>query len=165
VELKAGEAMVSSERPSNAFAVVAAEGRTILRRGQVNVRNQAGEVCVTCLAGEAEVQQGDARVSLRAGQQVRYGGQRLHAAEAVDTTVTSAWRKGLLIFRDTPLQRVVDELNRYRAGKIFLVGDDLARRPVYGVFRTDQIQGAIGQIRDLTGARLVDLPGGVVLLR
>ncbi len=165
VEIKAGEALISSDRPSDPFAVVASDGRTILRSGQVNIRNQDGEVCVTCLAGAAEVQRGDARASLTAGQQVRYDGQRLHAIEAVDTAVTSAWRKGLLIFRDTPLQSVVDELNRYRAGKIFLVGDDLARRPVYGVFRTDQIQSAIEQIRDLTGARLVDLPGGVVLLR
>nr|WP_281360068.1 DUF4880 domain-containing protein [Caulobacter soli] len=165
VELKTGEALISSDRASDPFVVAAADGRTLVRRGQVNIRNQAGEVCVTCLAGEAEVQRGEARVLLAAGEQVRYADHQLRATEAVDTAVTSAWQKGLLIFRDTPLQNVVDELNRYRTGKIFLVGDSLARRPVYGVFRIDQIQGAIEQIRDLTGARLVDLPGGVVLLR
>jgi transmembrane sensor len=166
IELKAGEALVSADRPGeSAFVVAAAKGRTTLSQGQVNVRGDGEGVCVTCLAGEARVEYGGRRAWLTAGDQVRYGDRGLGATEAVDTTVTSAWRKGLLIFRDTPLQSVVDELNRYRPGKIFLVGEALARRPVYGVFRTSQIGAAIDQIRDLTGARLVDLPGGVVLLR
>lgn len=165
IELKAGEAVVSADRPDGAFVVAAAEGRTTLSQGQVNVRGDGGSVCVTCLAGEAQVEYGGRLARLTAGDQVRYGDLGLGATETVDTAVTSAWRKGLLIFRDTPLQSVVDELNRYRPGKIFLVGEALARRPVYGVFRTSQIQDAIDQIRDLTGARLVNLPGGAVLLR
>jgi transmembrane sensor len=166
VELKTGEAMVSADRPGEAvFVVAAAKGRTILSQGQVNIRDDDGRICVTCLAGEARVEHGGRHARLKTGDQVRYDDRGLRAPEAVDTAVTSAWRKGLLIFRDTPLQSVVDELNRYRPGKIFLIGEALARRPVYGVFRTNQIQDAIGQIRDLTGARLIDLPGGAVLLR
>lgn len=166
IEIQAGEAMVSADRPDGArFLVSAAQGRILVSQGQVNVRHDGGDVCVTCLGGTAEVEQHGRRASLGPGDQLRYGDAGLGPTEPVDTLVTSAWRKGLLIFRDTPLQTVVDELNRYRPGKIFLVGEALARRPVYGVFRTSQIQNAITQIRDLTGARLVDLPGGVALLR
>ncbi|MDG2527263.1 FecR family protein [Caulobacter endophyticus] len=166
IEVQAGEAMISADRRGEVpFLVRAAQGRILVSQGQVNVRHDGAEVCVTCLGGEAELQHRGGGVRLTTGGQVRYGQNGLGATVAVDTLVTSAWRRGLLIFRDTPLQSVVDELNRYRPGKILLVGDALARRPVYGVFRTSQIQAAIEQIRDLTGARLVDLPGGVVLLR
>jgi transmembrane sensor len=166
VEVQAGEAMVSADRPGEApFLVRAAQGRILVGQGQVNVRHEGGQVCVTCLGGAVEIQHRGRGMRLTPGGQVRYGQDGLGATQAVDTLVTSAWRKGLLIFRDTPLQSVVDELNRYRPGKIFLVGEALARRPVYGVFRTSQIQAAIEQIRDLTGARIVDLPGGAVLLR
>uniref|UniRef100_B0T7P3 Anti-FecI sigma factor, FecR n=1 Tax=Caulobacter sp. (strain K31) TaxID=366602 RepID=B0T7P3_CAUSK len=165
IELQSGEAAISAQRTGGAFAIQAGEGRTILNQGQVNVRNDDGTVCVTCLAGVAVVEHPGGSVRLNAGGQVRYDGRRLGKAEPVDTALASAWRKGLLIFRDAPLQGVVDELNRYWPGKIFLVGAALAKRPVYGVFHIDQIQEAVDQIRDLTGAKLTPLPGGVMLLR
>ena len=164
IRLQSGEAAISALR-ADAFAVEAADGRTTLDRGQVNIRNDDGAVCVTCLAGEATVERLGRSVRLSAGGQVRYDRRGLGAAEPVDTAVASAWRKGLLIFRDAPLQNVVDELNRYWPGKIFLVDGALARRPVYGVFHVDQIENAVDQIRDLTHARLTRLPGGVLLLR
>jgi len=164
IDLQSGEAAVSAQR-AGAFAIVAGDGRTVLDQGQVNVRNDDGAVCVTCLAGAAVVERRGASVRLSAGDHVRYDARGLGAAQATDTALASAWRKGLLIFRDAPLQTVVDELNRYWPGKIFLVDSALAKRPVYGVFHVSQVQDAVVQIRDLTGARLVKLPGRVMLLR
>ena len=38
----------------------------------------------------------------------------------VDTVVVTAWRDGVLVFRNTPLVRVIEEVNRYRPGRIIL---------------------------------------------
>ncbi len=168
VELVSGEAALSVHRTSGQpFAMVANGARTLVSEGALNIRHDRGDggvVCVTCLQGGAELVHPDGRLQLAAGQQVTYTAKRLDPVRTTDLTLVSAWRNGLLIFRDTPLQQVVNELNRYRPGKIVLVDAALARRPVYGIFQIHQIGRAVKQVQDLTGARAVDLPGGIVLL-
>jgi transmembrane sensor len=168
VELVSGEAALSVHRSGEpAFAVVAGGARTLVSDGSLNIRHDRGDggvVCVTCLQGGAELVHPQGRLQLAAGQQVSYTSTRLDPVRASDPTLVSAWRHGLLIFRDTPLQQVVDELNRYRPGKIVLVDAALARRPVYGIFQIREIGRAVKQVQDLTGARATGLPGGLVLL-
>lgn len=168
VELVSGEAALSVHRGSGpAFAVIASGARTVVSNGTLNIRHDRNDgevVCVTCLQGSAEVVHPNGRLQLAAGQQVTYTAQRLDPARTTDLTLVTAWRNGLLIFRDTPLQQVVDELNRYRPGKIVLVDAALARRPVYGIFQIRQIGRAVKQVQDLTGVRAIDLPGGITLL-
>jgi transmembrane sensor len=168
IELVSGEAALNVHRDGGAaFAVLASGARTLVSDGALNIRHDRGDggvVCVTCLQGSAELVHPAGRLQLAAGQQVAYTSNRLDPVRSTDVTLVSAWRKGLLIFRDTPLQQVVDELNRYRPGKIVLVDAALARRPVYGIFQIHQIGGAVKQVQDLTGARAIDLPGGIVLL-
>jgi transmembrane sensor len=83
---------------------------------------------------------------------------------SVDAQVAAAWRKGLLIFRDTPLADAVEAVNRYRSGKIILTNEALASRPVNGLFHTDQIDNAVDQFQQLLHVDVTHLPGGVVLL-
>jgi transmembrane sensor len=163
VELVSGEAAVTV-RPGSAFTVAAGAGRILVADGSADVRNDAGRICVTCLRGVTEVIHPLGRLKLEAGGQATYAGGRLDAPERVDLVVASAWRRGLLIFRDAPLQQVVDELNRYRNGRIVLVDPALAKRPVYGVFQIRQIATAVHQVQALTGAKATILPGGLVLL-
>ncbi|MGC1304261.1 MAG: FecR domain-containing protein [Caulobacteraceae bacterium] len=165
VELVSGEAAITARRASGApFSVIAEGGRTLLTDGVVNLRKDGTSICVTCIRGAAEVIHPAGRIRLEAGRQVVYTPGALEPARAADVTLATAWRRGLLIFRDAPLQQVVDELNRYRPGKIVLVDAALARRPVYGVFQIQQIGRAVEQVQGLTGARATHLPGGLVLL-
>jgi transmembrane sensor len=165
VRLVSGEAVVTAHQPQNAaFAVAAGAGRTLVADAGVNIRVDGGSVCVTCLSGAVEIVHPVRRVRVEAGRQVVYTDRSLGALQAVDVAVTTGWRRGVLIFRDAPLQQVVDELNRYRPGKIVLLGSVLPRRPVYGVFQIRNIAKAVDQVRMLTGARATHLPGGLVLL-
>ena len=70
----------------------------------------------------------------------------------------------MLEFNDVPLAQVVDEINRYRAGRILLMGDRLAGSRVQARFPLDQLADAALLIRDVYGARVTMLPGGIVLL-
>ena len=102
--------------------------------------------------------------TLAAGQQLSYGDSGQGFAVAVDPAVVTAWKRGMLIFRNAPLAQVIAELNRYRPGKIILLNKALADRKVVAGFRLDQIGDAVGYLCQAVGAQARSLPGGVVLL-
>jgi len=70
----------------------------------------------------------------------------------------------MLVFDDTPLAEVIDEINRYRPGMILLLNAQLGQRRVQARFRLDQLVQVAGLIRDACGARVAELPGGVLLV-
>jgi transmembrane sensor len=165
IELISGEAKVSaSVDPAGPLVVVAAGGRMTAARADFNVRHDGGGVCVTCLDGMVEVASLDgATVRLQPRHQVIYTRSGLGPVVPVDPAIVTAWRSGSLIFHDRPLAQVVEEVNRYRPGRIILTDSDLGRLPVNGIFHLDRIDGVIAQFQKL-GARVTSLPGGIVLL-
>ncbi|MGE7993067.1 FecR family protein [Pseudomonas sp. NPDC089554] len=73
------------------------------------------------------------------------------------------WQRGVLVFERQPLAEVVARLNRYRDGRLVVLGDELARREVSGVFRLDSL-GAAGEVlsNELKAQRVA--VGGVTLI-
>ncbi|MFG3757292.1 hypothetical protein ACGE32_33645, partial [Klebsiella pneumoniae] len=92
----------------------------------------------------------------------RRGG--LGAVTAVDPTVVTAWRSGYLMFRKEPLDRVIAEVNRYRPGRIVLLDATLGRGLVTARFKLDRLDDVMIQVHEVFGARVRNLPGGVVLI-
>ncbi len=82
----------------------------------------------------------------------------------VDSAQVTAWQSGLLVFRSKPLSLVIDEVNRYRSGKIIITNSDLKQRVVNGTFQVNKLDDFVGQVQQLFGARATSLPGGIVLL-
>lgn len=165
VELIAGEAAIATgATAAKPFVVIAADGRVIASRARFNVRHDRSDVCVTCLDGEVQVEHGGQVATLRQQQQVLYGGRGLDPVITVDPAVVTAWQEGMLVFRNEPLARVIDEVNRYRAGKIVLMNAQLGRRVVEASFRIDRIDDVITLVRDAYDARVTRLPGGIVVL-
>ncbi|HCP78137.1 MAG TPA: iron dicitrate transport regulator FecR, partial [Pusillimonas sp.] len=74
-------------------------------------------------------------------------------------------RERRLVFNDVPLAEVVKELNRYWPGKLVLMSETLGRRRVQAQFSLDRLSDATALIRDVYGADVTELPGGVVMLR
>jgi transmembrane sensor len=165
VELIAGQASFSlAERGAKSFRVLAAGGRTIATLAHFDVRLTGTGACVTCLSHDVAVDYRGQRVPLQEGQQVVYDDTGLRAVAAIDPAVASSWQQGIIIFKMTPLADVIDELNRYRSGRIILLTSGLARSPVSGRFRIDQPNEVLTQIERAFSVRRRDLPGGVVLL-
>lgn len=164
IELIAGEAEISAAvDPAVPFTAIAADGSATASQARFNLRHDDAGVCVTCLEGMTEVSQRHRAVQLQPGQQVTYTADGLGGVAAVDTEVVTAWRDGLLIFHDRPLTQVVDEVNRYRPGKVILTNEALGRLTVNGVFHLDRIGDVIEQFRKL-GVQVTSLPGGIVFL-
>jgi transmembrane sensor len=165
LELVAGEVDVSvGAAQAQPLCIAAAGGRIDADRANFNVRCDGPSVRVTCTEGAVRVTGRSAVTTLVAGQQVSYGDGMQETAAAVDTTVVTAWKRGMLIFRNAPLPQVIAELNRYRPGKIILLNKGLAKRTVVAGFRLDQIGEAVRYLGLAVGAEIRSLPGGVVLL-
>lgn len=165
IELVAGEAEVVADASGATRIRVAAEGGAVSAvRARFNIRNIDGEVCVTCLAGEVDVVRGAQRARLDAGRQLRYGAAGLGPVAAVDTGAVSAWRRRQLVFNQVPLAEVVAEVNRYRHGRLVLTSEALGRSKVQASFSIDRLDDVAFLVRDVYGAQLTQLPGGIVLL-
>lgn len=163
-DLIAGEAAIDASASANVVEVAAGAARTRIRHGQVEVRRMASLVCVTCINGQATVVHAAGTVPMRARQQLTYDDRALQALVNVDAEAMPAWREGYLRFRDTPLGDVINEINRYRPGKVVLLKTQLETRPVNGRFQIHALDNAIVQIERSFGLMVRNLPGGVVLL-
>lgn len=172
IELEAGEAEVRVGRPLNARGeaaapatqVVAGAGRITAREARFNLRYLDGEASLCCLSGSLRLAHALGAYDVAAGQELRYDGQRVMPPVAADTEAVTAWRRGWLVFDRVPLADVVEELNRYRRGRLVLLNSRLGRRRVQARFALAQVADAEQLIRDAYGAEVTRLPGGVVLL-
>lgn len=165
VELIAGEAsFVSMLRTQRPLVVLAADGRMTTNRANFGVRRVGQAVCVTCVNGSVSVElPADAKM-IGAGQQMRYDRNGLGDAVTADVELVTAWQHGVLIFRSTPLSEVVEEINRYRPGRVVLLDATLAKKTVSGRFRTDHMDEILVRLDQAFGIKSQSLPGGIVLL-
>ncbi|BET13476.1 FecR family protein [Pandoraea sputorum] len=164
IDLLSGEAAVDTTLASRPFEIVAGAGRTVAHHARVEVRNVADKVCVTCIEGAADVVHTAGRVTLRARQQLVYDARSLQSLVNVDANAMPEWRDGYLRFAEVPLGDVIDEINRYRPGKVVLLNDKIAARPVTGRFAIRSLDVALGQIERSLSLSVRTLPGGIVLL-
>jgi transmembrane sensor len=163
-ELVSGEAMVSTPNPSATVSVLAAGGRILASNARFNIRYISTSVCVTCLQGNVEVERRADRLSLSAGKQVTYSDGGMETSIAADRVAVAAWKDGFVVFDGTPVDQVVEEVNRYRKGKVILTNTALGRERLSARIRIENIDRIIGQIEQVFGATARVLPGGVVLL-
>ncbi|MBR1218971.1 DUF4880 domain-containing protein [Bradyrhizobium sp. U87765 SZCCT0131] len=162
VELISGEAAVSAyARP---VVVRAAAGRISASEAQFTVRCNGAQVRVTGLAGQVEVTCAARRAVIGAGQQIVYAGGDLSQIAAVNPEIVAGWRDGLLIFQDEPLARVIEEVNRYRPGRIVLMNTALGERRITARFKLARLDAVLTQFREAFGARVTPLGGGFVVL-
>jgi transmembrane sensor len=166
IELISGEVAITVKgTPSGPLVVLAAEGRMTATRAVWNARCTDGVVSATCIDGAVAVEHGGRQVELRKGRQVAYSHpDGLGPTIDADAEVASAWQEGLLIFRDRPLTLVIDELNRYRPGRVIMMNAKLGRCLVNGTFRLDRLEDLVAELQRLFGVRRRSLPGGIMLL-
>lgn len=163
IELLAGEAAVTA-RDLHRVEVLAGDARALAEGATFNIRLAGLAVCTSCIAGEMEVVAGSRAARLKAQQQVIYAAGTLGAVTSIDPAAVTAWQSGVLVFHATPLSEAVDEINRYRPGRIIVTNAALGRRLFNARFLIANVDGVVGQIQQVFGATVTNLPGGIVLL-
>ena len=160
VVLHDGEALFEVAKDANRpFIVVAGdvEVRAVGTAFVVRLKDACEHVTVS--EGAVEVKIGSRPpIRVEAGQRLGVGeGDRL-TLRAVDIDAATAWQRGKLIFNRRPLDSVVAELQRYRAGRIVVLGDRLKALEVTGVFDLDDTDRILRTIEETTRARIVNMP-------
>lgn len=161
MSLIAGEAAIASR--GAACEVLADGGRLVVSSGDFEVRRlDGGQVRVRCLEGYGELHHPIRAVALSRREEVTYDrhhlGERLQMAGAA-----SNWRQGMVEFDDLPLTRVIEEINRYRPGRVVLMNDALAQRRFSAKFQIQALDDAIALMEDVLGVR-VRRAGDLVIL-
>lgn len=164
IELITGEAAIDLRGSGAVFNVVAGVGRSMAREGQFEVRNLDGKVCVTCVQGAVRIEHPSGTVELKPRQQAIYDVDTVGRVAAVETATIAAWRKGELVFRQTPLGQVIDEINRYRPGRVVLTASSVRNSAVSGRFSIAALDGALLQLQHSFDLNARRLPGGVLVL-
>jgi transmembrane sensor len=162
IELIAGEGLVSTK--SKAFEVVSGNGYVRAADAQFNIRRDGDLVRVACLEGNVTVGCGSSSIMLAKEHQVSYSAAGLSVVAETNLAIVTSWQQGVLVFQDTRLSDVVAEINRYRNGRIVIVGDHLARQSVNGRFYLSRLNEVVEKFQNAFGARVTNLPGGVVVL-
>lgn len=168
VELLSGVAYFTAVPKARAggrpFVVEAANGASQALGTRFQVDRAGDGVAVTVMEHDVAVSAADRagetrRIVLSPGQKVRYdaaGG--LGRTMPANPELALAWQQGRLVFDRAPLRQVLAELNRYRAGRIIIIGDGLAAHKVSGVFDANDIDGALAALSAEVGARQVSGP-------
>lgn len=168
VRLSRGQAWfeVSPDR-NRPFVVSTAAGSIRVVGTRFDVRVDGGSAVVSLMEGRVELccdgPAGQA-VALGPGQQARLTAGRIEPSHPFDEVQVGAWRRGQFVFYGTPLSEVVASLNRERPGHILVLGDDLKRLAVSGVFNADNADAVIRAIRETLPVRVRRLTGRLVLL-
>ncbi|MBA5872932.1 MAG: DUF4880 domain-containing protein [Nitrospira sp. CR1.2] len=158
VRLLKGEAMFAvSPDSARPFHVVAGDLVSTALGTEFIVRRREDQVTVTVLDHRVRVTTTQRDLLLEPGQQVAYAPrQGMSAVRHADLRAAAAWQRGKIIFEGQPLGEVIDELNRYHRGQIFLVDSHLRALRVNGVFQIDnpvQVVDALEQSLHIRSTR------------
>lgn len=166
IELLGGEIQVKATATATGpIAVLAGGGRIdVAVQAKCNVRCYAADVQVTGLDGATTLLYKGRSAVLSTAQQADFGNGQFGQVVPADIEMTMAWRRRVLIFDGQSLSQVVEEINRYRPGKIILANDTLAARKVQARFSLNQLADVAALIQDAYGAKVTSLPGGIVIL-
>lgn len=172
VELQQGEAFFDVAKDARRpFAVVAGGRRVVAVGTRFSVRREGGDLRVVVTEGTVRLESepvggrrqptsvlpaGSTAFASRSGVLVRIGSVE-DAERQVD------WRRGYLVFRDTPLSAAAAEFNRYNARKI-VIGDAAAGEfRVGGNFRWSNTEVFVRLLEQVTPVRVEHHPDRIVL--
>ena len=152
-----------AQRP---FEVQTESGQVRALGTAFDVRQLGENMTVTVLEHAVRVafRHGETIERLREGERVSFSNQKPGVIETVNLRQAMAWQQHRLVFKDQPLQQVVAELARYRAGKIVIIDSALAGHQVTGVFDATDTETALRTIEKTLRLKEYRMTDRLVLL-
>ncbi|MCC7597704.1 FecR domain-containing protein [Janthinobacterium sp. FW305-129] len=144
IRLHHGEIMITTAPDARPFLVDTPHGVIRALGTRFGVRCDADGSVVSVFEHAVEVRcaaRPDAVRRLEAGQQLRFSATGADSVQATQAHQDS-WLRGMLVAADWPLQQLVQELARYRRGRL-VCDAGVARRPVTGTYRLDDIDAVL----------------------
>jgi transmembrane sensor len=168
VQLLRGEAYFQvAHAPERPFWVDAGEARARVTGTAFSVGRNNDNVTITVAEGRVETSTTDHPeqiTPLSPGETARYQNQQLAAKQATDVQRMLAWRQGQIVFVQATLSEVVDEINRYRPGRLIITNEQLKNRPITAVFSVNRLDDVVTALEQTFGIRARRLTDYLVLL-
>lgn len=165
IELLRGEAYFEvAANKSRPFVVDGGQATARAVGTAYSVRKQADDLRVVVGEGVVEVVADQAKALVHAAEQAEYRQGQLQAVTNLDNEDALAWRRQQIVFHRQPLIQVLEEVNRYRSGRIVAVNPQLAERVVNGVFNNSDPDAVVAALTATLQAKALRMPGGLVLL-
>lgn len=158
INLLEGEAFFTvAPAPGRPFIVEAGQASATALGTSFSVANDAGAVRVLVTEHAVNLRAGVRTAHIEAGNRVLYDGSSLGPVEPADTAADLAWREGRLVFTHAPFGDVVATINRWRSGRLVVIGGELARRPVTVIAEIERIDEVVAQLDQILPVRLVSI--------
>lgn len=168
VQLLRGEAYFEvAHAPQRPFWVEAGETRARVTGTAFSVSRNQESITITVTEGRVETStQNHAEQStlLTPGKSAHYQGQQLTGVQTTDVQRTLAWRQGQMVFVQATLSEVVEQINRYRPGRLIITDEQLKSRPITAVFSVHKLDDAVAALERTFGIRARRLTDYLVLL-
>ena len=153
VDLKRGAAIFDvADDPARPFIVHAGEAVAQVVGTEFAVRKhdpehivfevKEGLVAINAVDGGETVQ-------LTEAEAVTFESSGLGGVRKASVSAIGAWRDGLLVFEESPLNEVLDELGRYTTAPLRIGALKDPDRPVTGTFFIDDADGALESLKDV----------------
>ena len=163
VTLEKGEAFFQIKHDSrHPFVVVAAQHRIVDLGTKFSVRTEGDQVQAALVEGLARFDSFDAdgkRIStlLKPGDVAAATAQSLSLSKESQPELANqlAWRRGILVFDNTPLADVAAEFNRYNRQKIIIADQAAGRRTINGAFQANDFEAMTNIAREVFGLRVI----------
>lgn len=167
LELLRGEAYFQVSPDKNRPFIVSNGTATARAVGTAfSVKKTDEDMQVIVSEGTVEVSSGkaDTPALVHINQQVDYQQGHIGPVMSSDIIETLAWQRGQLIFKQQPLSKVIQEVNRYRSGQIMILNPKLKERVVSGVFDTTDPNAVVDGIKTTLKVSSASLSKQLVLL-
>lgn len=169
VRLYRGEAWFDvTHNAARPFIVGTPEGNVRVTGTRFNVRLVDDEAIVSLVEGRVELTDQDDPsniVVVAPGEQGIIRAGSIGALGTFDVNTVTAWQRGQLVFYKVPLAEVVEQLNRYRSGRIVLANSALDSLKVTGVFDAGHPNQALSVIQNTLHISALRLTNRLILLR
>lgn len=166
VKLLRGAAYFDVKPSAAPFVVDAGRGETRVTGTAFSVEIRGQDVAVNLARGHIIVSaEADGEsAELEAGQGIGYDNSGLGAVHPVAINEAMAWQKGRIIFDQMRLGDVLNQIGRYRSGRIVVLGTALADQLVSGNLPLDDSDSALASLQTTVGFRVSRLTGKLVVI-
>lgn len=165
VELSQGEALISATcDPGRRLIATAKDVEVRAQVARFSMRSDGGLMRVACLEGQIEVVSPGGRATVDAGTSFDFRAGEVRPTPRDVAESAAAWQRDLFLFKDRPAGEVIAELNRYRPGRVYLLGSRNDVR-ISGVIHLERADFAVDHIAKSLDMKVTRLPGGIAILR
>jgi len=152
---------------------VTASGHRITDIGtKFSVRQDADKVEVSLIEGKAKIDL-SASAPLRRSEMLLPGDIAIATADRITVHKLSVrsmsdqlgWRRGVIVFDNTPLAAAVEEVNRYNRTKLVIADPAVSHLTISGTFPADNFQIVVDAAKDVYGLRAENRGDAIVITR